>query len=133
MPRTVCLAVYPGGFQNLPGSHGRVPAHWALFIPSILNPRIGKTFDAVGTPFTGYSLRFRRNYSLDEEPRKFSLFTVGDVEDSLVADFPGDGKPFEDIEAEDRLEEEAKLVKTPGVSKKPLDPFGVSEDLGEGE
>ena len=70
---------------------------------------------------------------MDEEPRKFSLFTVGDVEDSLVADFPGDGKPFEDIEAEDRLEEEAKLVKMPGVSKKPLDPFGVSEDLGEGE
>jgi hypothetical protein len=39
----------------------------------------------------------------------------------------GGGKPSEDAEVRDRLEEEAKMVHTPGVSKKPLDPFGVSE------
>ncbi|KAF2787172.1 hypothetical protein K505DRAFT_329848 [Melanomma pulvis-pyrius CBS 109.77] len=124
MPRTIYLAIYPGGFQNLPNSHGRVPAHWALFIPSLSNPRIGKTFDAVGTPFTGYSLRFRRNYNLDDEPRKFTLVAIADVEDSLVEDTQGDGKVSEDVEPMDRLEHEAKRVQTPGVSKKPLDPFG---------
>jgi len=38
------------------------------------------------------------------------------------------GKPLEDAEARDMLEEEAKVVRTPGVSKKPLGPFGVSEE-----
>ena len=124
MRRTIYLAIYPGGFQNI--NHGRVPAHWALFIPSTANPRIGKAFDAVGTPFTGYGLRFRRNYNLDDEPRKFTLVSIVDVDESLVVDTPGDGKPSEDVEPKDRLEQEAKRVDPPGVSKKPSDPFGVS-------
>lgn len=125
MPRTIHLQILPGGFLNT--SHGRVPAHWSIFIPSLTNPRVGKSFDAIGTPFTGYSLRFRRNYSLDAEPRKFTLVPIADVGDEYVEDTPGDGKPSEDVDAKDGLEREAKRVATPGVSRKPLDPFGVSK------
>jgi hypothetical protein len=124
MSRPVVLLAYPGGYQNI--SHGRVPAHWALYIPSTTNSRIGKTFDAIGTPFTGYSIRFRRNYNLDDEPRKFSEVSIGEVEEALVIDTPEDGKPSEDQDAKDRLEQEAMRVRCPGVSPKPLDPFGVS-------
>ncbi|KAF2468132.1 uncharacterized protein BDR25DRAFT_57925 [Lindgomyces ingoldianus] len=122
MPRTLYLVTYPGGFSNI--SHGKVPAHWALFIPSLTNSRIGKTFDAVGTPFSGYGLRFRRNYNLDDEPRKFELVPIVDVEDNLVVDTPGDGMMSEDVEPKDRLEMEAKRVDPPGCSPRPLDPFG---------
>jgi hypothetical protein len=124
MPRPIILLTYPGGYQNI--SHGRVPAHWALYIPSETNPRVGKTFDAIGTPFTGYSHRFRRNYSLDDEPRRFSEVQIVNVDEALVVDTPGDGSPREDQEAKDRLEQEALRVRCPGVSPKPLDPFGVS-------
>lgn len=124
MPRQFILLTYPGGFQNI--NHGRVPAHWALYVPSATDSRIGKTFDAIGTPFTGYSIRFRRNYELDGEPRKFSEVLIADVDDALVLDTPGDGKPSEDQDAKDRLEQEAMRVRCPGVSPKPLDPWGVS-------
>jgi hypothetical protein len=110
MTRTLYLQTFPGGFQNLPNSHGRVPAHWNIYIPSVSNPRIGKTFDAVGTPFTGYPLRFRRNYSLDDEARKYTLIAIVEVEDNLVEYMTGSGKPSEDAEVMDRSEEEAKMV-----------------------
>ncbi|KAF2874863.1 hypothetical protein BDV95DRAFT_301020 [Massariosphaeria phaeospora] len=131
MPHPLQLLIYPGGFLNT--SPGRVPAHWALFIASPTNPRIAKTFDAVGTPFTGYGLRFRRNYSLDDETRRFSVVWVVDVEEGLVEDMrvygEGEGENgrkgvTEDVEPRDRLEREAKRVDAPGVSKRPLDPFG---------
>jgi len=127
MPRPLILLTYPGGFQNK--SHGRVPAHWALYIPSTTDSRVGKTFDAIGTPFTGYSIRFRRNYNLDDEPRQFSEVPIVEVEDALVTDTPGEGKPSEDQDAKDRLEQEAMTVRCPGVSPKPLDPFGVSGQM----
>jgi hypothetical protein len=128
MTRPLQLLTLPGGYANR--SHGKVPAHWALYIPSATNPRIGKTFDAIGTPFTGYMLRIRRNYNLDAEPRTFEVVEIVNIDVSLVEDTIGDGKPKEEIgdalEARDRLEQEALRVRCPGVSAKPLDPFGVS-------
>jgi hypothetical protein len=50
------------------------------------------------------------------------------VKDSLVEDMLGSGKLLEDAGARGMLEEEAKIVRMPGVSKKPLGPFGVSEE-----
>jgi hypothetical protein len=68
------------------------------------------------------------NYNLDDEAWKYAPIAVAEVKDSLVEDMLGSGKLLEDAGARGMLEEEAKIVRMPGVSKKPLGPFGVSEE-----
>jgi hypothetical protein len=111
-----------------PSAGGHTPAHWSLFIPSLPNRSLGKIIHAVGTPFTGYALVFKRNYNLETEERKVQSLWLCDVADEYVVDTPGDGgRMVEDVDAVDRLEEEAGRVVCPGVWKRPLDAFGVCE------
>ena len=119
MPRPLRLIVYH--------TNGTVRAHHSLFIPLTTNPRTGKIIHAVGTPFTGYGLVFKRNYDLDTEDRRYSIIPLCEISDEYVLDTPGDGKLSEDVNPQDKLEVEAKKVDAPGVSKEPLKPFSVSE------
>lgn len=45
---------------------------------------------------------------MNDETRKYTLIAIVEVGDNLVEDMPGNGKPSEDAEAGDRLEEEVK-------------------------
>ncbi|KAF2494217.1 hypothetical protein BU16DRAFT_528356 [Lophium mytilinum] len=116
MPHPVHVLIFPG-----PGN--RVPAHWALFVPSTPSSRTGKVIEVVGTPYTGYGLQFKRNYSIDTETRRHQLLQIGEVDAEHVEDMDGAGeteKVMLDIDARDALEREAKKVTAPGVGKQPI-------------
>lgn len=95
-----------------------------MFIPSLTSPTIGKVIQAVGTPYTGYGLEFKRNYDLDQETRKFQKIFIADVADDQVGDKLGDSKVTSDVDAQDVLEKEAKKIQPPGVSPQPTVLFG---------
>jgi hypothetical protein len=86
---------------------------------------VGKVIHAVGTPFTGYNVQFKRNYNVEATNRQVQQFFLTTVGDQIVQDMKGDGKVSVDTEACDTLETKAKQVEAPGVSPAPLDPSAV--------
>ena len=69
----------------------------------------GTIIQAVGAPFFGYSLEIKHDYDL-ALTKKFHLkILLGHVDEAKLV----------------RLAEVAKSVQAPGISKNPLDPFGV--------
>ncbi|USP78883.1 hypothetical protein yc1106_06157 [Curvularia clavata] len=86
-----------------------VPAHWALFVPFSNDSSHGTKIHAIGAPFFGYGLEINPSYDLNGTKRRHIKILLGQVDEAKVPE----------------LEEVAKVVPTPGVSKTPLDPFAV--------
>jgi hypothetical protein len=97
----VFLVVYP--------ERGNVPAHWGMLVPSQNGAEQGKMIHAVGAPFTGYTVEIKPSYDLGKTKKRNFKVSLGYIDAAKLG----------------YLEEVAKSVKAPGVSKKPLDPFGV--------
>lgn len=102
--RDVSLLIYHENGPKL------TPDHWVLFIPSKNDFDQGKKIHAFGTPFTGYQLEIKE-YDISKPEIPLKRFPLGVMDEVLLQ----------------RLDDIAKGVKPPGVSKVPLDPFGVSE------
>ena len=60
-------------------------AHFAIFIPSAVDPQKGTLINVVGAPMIGFSLEFKRNYApaTAQEPR--TITPIGQINsDDLV-------------------------------------------------
>jgi hypothetical protein len=80
----------------------------------------------LGTPFTGYGLEFTRNHNLALVREKYEKYLLGDIDDRFVVD-DEESEKGKDVKPRDVLEEEAKSIDPPGVSREPLNPAVVSE------
>jgi hypothetical protein len=85
-----------------------VPAHWSMFIPHTNGGVTGKVIHAVGSPFTGYQLEIKE-YDISKTKKSHEKISIGSIDEGWLP----------------HLDSKAAGVKPPGVSKKPLDPFGV--------
>ncbi|CAG1974115.1 unnamed protein product [Fusarium graminearum] len=75
----VCLVVY-----NQSTSRKRVPGHWSIFMGrSDLSK--GTVFQAVGSCFHGYQPEIKRNYDLKNTFRKYTTFSLGQIDDSHLS------------------------------------------------
>jgi hypothetical protein len=120
MPRPIYLSI----LRN----PSTMPAHWAIFIPTTNHEFKGKLIHATGDPGIGFFLHFKRNHDFQAEDRRYQLIHLADVDERLINDAVGDGKPTEDSTARDRIESAATVVVPPGKSAKPFDP-AVRENL----
>ncbi|KAI3325534.1 hypothetical protein HD806DRAFT_490608 [Xylariaceae sp. AK1471] len=107
MPRTIYLIVY-----NSP----LFPAHWALWIPSLENPNIGKRIHAEGDVATGFQLSFDRNYDQTQESRSYKVLVLAEVESHHVVDTPANEINSVDRDPKDDIETVASRVPIPGPS-----------------
>ena len=87
------------------------PCHWSPFLQSTSDASTGTRYHVVGNPFQGYQLDIDRDYTFVSEKRKYLVTTLGEVKDELL----------------DKVEEIAKRIVVPGVSKTPLEPWKVSQ------
>jgi hypothetical protein len=110
MARTIHLAVF---------SNGTKPAHWAIWIPTTGEEKVGKVLHVTGNPATGYFLEFKRDYNFDTETRRYRIIALAQVHDQCVTDTPG--TEVVDTTARDRLESAATVVTPPGRSANPFD------------
>ena len=55
------------------------PAHWALWIPRVSNPKSGKIISVRGNSMSGFNLEFERCYSLEDIPGVYSTILVAEV------------------------------------------------------
>jgi hypothetical protein len=118
MPHQATLLVYHE-------SRTKTPAHWCIFIPSSANPSIGTVIHAVGNPFQGYNLEFKRNYDVSKTRRRFSSIYLATISDQHFGDVPAAAQSS-DTTPRNTMEQVASTISPPGVSPKPLDPQGVS-------
>ncbi|RMZ68164.1 phosphotransferase family [Pyrenophora seminiperda CCB06] len=107
MTRTVYLLIY---------SSPLFPAHWALWIPSLHDPTIGKRLHVEGDASNGFEIAFIRNYVLDVTSRPHQSLPLAEVADHHVLDVNGDGSPSSDSIAHDDLERVLLSVPAPGAS-----------------
>ncbi|EPE09040.1 hypothetical protein F503_06816 [Ophiostoma piceae UAMH 11346] len=96
-------------------------AHWALFVPSINNARVGKKIHAVGDALNGFSITFDRNYNLGTTGRSHTLVHLGYIGAAYIdeASVLGNDLPITDNVAQDRLETYATSAPAPGPSLRP--------------
>jgi len=105
MARELFLVVY---HENT-----RVPAHWSIFIPHTNGGMIGKVIHAVGSPFQGYKVEIKESYDISKTKKTYEKISIGSINEIWLA----------------HLDSKAAGVQAPGVSKTPLDPFGVSQAM----
>lgn len=107
MPRAIYLIVYNSRL---------FPAHWALWIPSLSEPDIGKRIHAEGDALTGFQIYFERNYDISTTARAHQAIPLAQVLDHYVVDVTGDGTCSRDQTAHDRIEQVALGIPPPGAS-----------------
>ncbi|KDQ10988.1 hypothetical protein BOTBODRAFT_57728 [Botryobasidium botryosum FD-172 SS1] len=91
-------------------------AHWALWIPSSHDPKVGKVIQVTGDTISGYEHEFKRNYDAAASGRIPSVTLLSSVESRFVVDVPGDGSQTEDTTPHDAIEHAALSVDAPGPS-----------------
>jgi hypothetical protein len=82
-----------------------------MFIPSQDGQVQGKIIHAVGSPFQGYQVEIK-DYDISKTKKRYEKISLGSIHDDWV--------PW--------LDSKAQGVPAPGVSKKPLDPWAVSQN-----
>jgi hypothetical protein len=92
------------------------PAHWALYVPSVNNPKVGKKIHVFGDVAKGFEHEFLRNYNPTGTQRRHSLVLLAEVEDQHVVDVPGDGSQSADKTATDGIEQMALSIPAPTKS-----------------
>jgi hypothetical protein len=63
------------------------PAHWALWIPSLVDPKLGKHINVRGDSMTGFSHEFERRYALGDTVGTYSTILVGKVDERYLEVF----------------------------------------------
>ncbi|EEQ31711.1 hypothetical protein McanMca71_006605 [Microsporum canis] len=80
----------------------KTPAHWAIFVTATEEGKVGQEFQAIGSPFHGYSLDIKEQFDLSKEFKMHVLVFLG---------------------WHSRLAGVAQGIPAPGISSTPLDPF----------
>jgi len=93
--------------------------HWGLWIPSAANPDIGTIIHVKGDSLKGFELEFKRNYNRTITSAIYIPYEIADVDPKYIVDTKGDGKPFADTIAHDKIEQQALLIPAPPKSLKP--------------
>ncbi|KAF2789067.1 hypothetical protein K505DRAFT_285057 [Melanomma pulvis-pyrius CBS 109.77] len=57
-------------------------AHWALFLPTHTNSKIGKRIHADGSPASGFEVLFESEYDIRECTQSYEVIELGVVEDA---------------------------------------------------
>ncbi|KAM5484623.1 hypothetical protein MaudMau93_005843 [Microsporum audouinii] len=86
---------------------GKTPAHWAIFVTATEEGKVGREFQAIGSPFHGYSLDIKEQFDLSKEFKMHVLVFLGCLDDSWHSQLAG----------------VAQGIPAPGISSTPLDPF----------
>ncbi|KAG8690374.1 hypothetical protein FRC11_012060 [Ceratobasidium sp. 423] len=76
------------------------PAHWALWIPSLAQPKIGKIINAVGDPSSGFVREIERQFNLADVSGSTSTVLLSDrVEAKYILDSDSsDSEPVDEVE-----------------------------------
>ncbi|KAF2705269.1 hypothetical protein K504DRAFT_440340 [Pleomassaria siparia CBS 279.74] len=62
--------------------HSRLfAAHWALFLPSLVNEQIGSRIHTDGSPATGFEVLFESEYDLRDCTQSYKMVELGVVEE----------------------------------------------------
>ncbi|KAM5432794.1 hypothetical protein MferCBS31731_007320 [Microsporum ferrugineum] len=85
----------------------KTPAHWAIFVTATEEGKVGREFQAIGSPFHGYSLDIKEQFDLSKEFKMHVLVFLGCLDDSWHSQLAG----------------VAQGIPAPGISSTPLDPF----------
>lgn len=56
-------------------------AHWAPFLPSSDDPKLGKRFHADGSPLSGFEALFEADYNLRECTQSYDVFDLCEVDE----------------------------------------------------
>jgi hypothetical protein len=104
----------------------RERAHFAIFVPIDDGGERGTLIHVVGTPVSGFTLQFERNWRPSMTNRHFERVELGAVLVTNISNY-ADGSRFTDDRPQGRLETEATRVQPPGISQSILAPVdGVS-------
>jgi hypothetical protein len=70
-PQPLQLIVYPSPL---------FAAHWALFLPSASDPKLGTRIHADGSPAIGFEVLIEEDYDLKECTQSWNVFELGTVD-----------------------------------------------------
>ncbi|PCH36276.1 hypothetical protein WOLCODRAFT_82202 [Wolfiporia cocos MD-104 SS10] len=90
------------------------PAHWAMWIPSVTRPSLGKVIHVTGDVATGFRHEFKRNYVPETTGRPHTFTLLARVPAEHIVDVLGDGRFSLDTTPVDAIERQALAVKAPG-------------------
>ncbi|PMD33309.1 hypothetical protein L207DRAFT_571503 [Hyaloscypha variabilis F] len=99
----------------------RMRAHFAIFVPSARDERIGTLIHVVGAPMAGYRLEFKRNYCPDASNQPHTVISIGQVYANHVVDSANDLQSIDDRPNGD-IEVAATQVPPPRISENFLQP-----------
>lgn len=105
MAREIYLLVYPSRM---------FAAHWALWIPGVADPKVGKVIQVNGNPSTGFELEIKRQHNLESTTRPKEATLIAQVKDEYVVDVPKNTP--DDQGPIDAIEHHAFSVPAPGPS-----------------
>lgn len=108
----------------------RERAHFAIFVPAGDSEERGTLIHVVGTPVSGFTLQFERNWKPEKTNRRFERVDLGAVLVTNLSDY-ADGSRFTDSRPQGQLETEAARVRPPGISQSilaPVDGVGFSQN-----
>ncbi|KAA8649262.1 hypothetical protein EYZ11_005530 [Aspergillus tanneri] len=91
-------------------------AHFAVFVPSTTNSKIGTTIQVVGAPMVGYTLEFKRNDAPMNTTGSYTQVTIGQVHSDHVRDAPN-ANPLTKSTPINDLEVAASQVPPPRISQ----------------
>lgn len=118
MSRPVSILIFPSPL---------FPAHWSLFIPSIVTEAIGTRIHVHGNARSGFTHEFVRNYDIAPSTQGDKLVPLGWVDGRLLESNDGLGTSesaecngglteSRDVDAKNELERIALSVRAPGPS-----------------
>ncbi|CAG7947003.1 unnamed protein product [Penicillium olsonii] len=90
-------------------------AHFSIFVPSAADQK-GTLIHVIGTPMTGYSLEFRRNFSLTTPPRHQCMLPIGKTDACNISD-PVHATETTDSSPRGKIEIAASQVPAPGINE----------------
>jgi hypothetical protein len=97
-------------------------AHFSIFVPSPEQSDIGTIIHVVGAPMAGYSLEFKRNYSLSTGDQPLDqCVPIGEVSVENIVDWPP-GEERKETTSKGNLEVAATKVASPRISQNFLAP-----------
>ncbi|KAF2848116.1 hypothetical protein T440DRAFT_177286 [Plenodomus tracheiphilus IPT5] len=67
------------------------PAHWALWLPSLSNPNIGKLPNAVGSASQGFEVVIEREHDVSGITQRYQIVPLGLVSEDCVCDGDAEG------------------------------------------
>ncbi|KAG9097842.1 hypothetical protein FRC06_007124 [Ceratobasidium sp. 370] len=103
------------------------PAHWALWVPRLDDPHVGKIISAVGDPLTGFVHEIQRSFSLGSPNSMLPILLCNTVERNHVVDGELDQESTVDTGATDSLEDVAFTVTPPSKSLNSVADPGVGQ------